>query len=152
MISVALHPVGERDRDELVAMAADYFLELDPRFDPDERFEAHFFDHVTRIGPREVRWIVADGDRCGFVVTELRRHAYRPEKVGVVCEFYVAPKRRRRGVGGQAASAAITGLRSAGAARVEIEIAEGHDAVFAFWDRFGAMPLARRYRLAKAAR
>ncbi len=107
---VTLRPIPVADKPALAAMMRPYLEDHARTVDPEGRYgpmgDYPHFDLYWTEPERRPYWIEADGARAGFVLV----NRYSPSGLGcdaAISEFYVEPPHRRRGLGRQAALAAI---------------------------------------------
>lgn len=87
---------------------------------------------------QELLWIVADGDRAGFLL--VRAFEDWPDTTQTVldiAECYVVPESRRRGVGRAAVEALLERERRRGTALVEASVLYRNERAIAFWESLG---------------
>ena len=133
-MAVALQPVAFADRQALRAMMDPYLIahadEVDPERAHGDPTDYPYFDAYWVEPVRRPYWIVADGERAGFVLI----NAYSPSGLGVdhaVSEFCVLPARRRGGLGLAAARAAF----ESAAGQWELQVFRANRSGFAFWPK-----------------
>ncbi len=113
--AVSLLPVRDLDFEALFAMFEAYCAEVEPLDPlgappqaPDERRETL----LDGAAEEEWSWIIADGQRAGFVMVQVYEDDPSPgDRTAEVLECYVVPGSRRRGVG-RAAIEAVLATRS----------------------------------------
>lgn len=131
---VALRPVPFTEKAELRALFDPYLMAHADQVDPKRRhgdpLAQPYFDLYWSEPGRRPLWILADGERAGFVL--LNRHS--PSGRGVdqtIAEFCIVPERRRCGIGRAAAFAALATAPGIWELQVYRSNAEG----MAFWPR-----------------
>ncbi len=67
-MDVTLTAIDDHDKTAFRQMALDHFVEINPTFVPDAAWEGHFVESCLTSESVYARWIVADGQRAGFVV------------------------------------------------------------------------------------
>ena len=141
MTAVELRPVASGERAAFAAMLADYLRELDAYelpWDPAPSADDYARAFDDDPGGQDVEWIVADGERAGFLVSRVVPDWPEEERaVGEVMECYVAPPFRRRGVGRAAVEAWLARQRAEGVAIVEASVLSRNASALAFWERMG---------------
>lgn len=132
--NVRLEPVPVADKAALKAMLDAYLAahaeQVDPQRAGGDPTDYPYFDLYWREPARRPFWIVADGERAGFVMI----NAWSPTGRGTdnaVAEFYVAPEKRRQGIG---LAAAVAALRSA-PGWWELQVYRANPAGMSFWRR-----------------
>lgn len=139
-MKVELRPVRRPEYDAFFALMDPYHRELapyDPLGDPLDpaQYRAAMLDDMEG---RELRWIVADGERAGFaMVRVLPDFPDERSDVAEIIEFYVLPEHRRRGVGRAAVEALLAEHRRRGTALVEAGILRDNAPARAFWASLG---------------
>ena len=141
MTAVELCRVADGERADFVAVLADYLRELDahelPRV-PAPTAEAYASALDDDPGGQDIEWIVADGERAGFLVSRVLADWPDDERtVAEVMECYVAPPFRRRGVGRVAVETWLARQRAAGVDLVEASVLSRNEAALAFWAAMG---------------
>ena len=85
-----------------------------------------------------MQWIVADGQRAGFIVVRtLLDWPDETRHIASIAEFYVLPRFRRAGVGTDAVEALLAEHRRRGTDEVEADILRDNEPARAFWARMG---------------
>ena len=140
-MNVTLAPLAGDERDQFFAMFERYHRELD-RYDPmgpdpntvDDYRRATLAD----MEGRELLWIVGGGEHAGLAeVRTLPDWPDNTRQIASILEFYVAPERRRRGVGRAAVKALLAEHRRRGTALVEAAILRDNEPAKAFWASLG---------------
>ncbi|HUZ14230.1 MAG TPA: GNAT family N-acetyltransferase [Caulobacteraceae bacterium] len=141
-ISVTLVPVPLADKPALKAMLDPYLVEHADVADPERRYgdpaRYPYFDVYWTEPERTPLWILAEGERVGFVLV----NAHSPSGRGTdrtIAEFFVLPAWRRRGAGAAAARAALQSRPG----QWELQVYKTNPAGMAFWPRAIAAAGAR---------
>lgn len=150
--AVSLLAVRDLDFDELFVMFETYCAEVEA-FDPlgapvqssDDRRETL----LEGAAAEEWSWIIADGQRAGFVMVQVYEDDPVPgERSAEILECYVVLGARRRGVGRAAIEAVIADEQARGSSVMEAGILRPNEAALAFWDAMGfvtrSVQVARR--------
>jgi predicted acetyltransferase len=132
--AVALERVPTEERAALRSMLDAYLISHADLVDPGRAYGDPtvyaYFDLYWVEPDRRPYWIVADGERAGFVLV----NAYSPSGLGTtqsIAEFCVTAHHRRRGLGAAAALAAFR--RHPG--QWELQVYRANLAGMAFWPR-----------------
>ena len=136
-MDVTLTAIDEVDKVAFRQMALDHFIEINPAFVPDTDWEGYFVESCLTTESIYARWIVADGQRAGFVVYLLERHRFVPKDFGVIREVFVIPTWRRKGLASKAGQLMIDDLGRFGAIRVFVDIMAGDERARGLWARLG---------------
>ncbi len=141
-LAVSLVPVAESEYDDFFAMLELYDRELQAyeTVQPDHEVEFATYRQaiLDDMEGRELLWIVEDDDRAGFAMT--RTSADWPDgrdQIMSIQEFYVAPRRRRSGVGRAAVGELLAEHRRRGTFLVQASIMRENMAARDFWARLG---------------
>lgn len=131
---VQLEPVSAADKAALRVMLDAYLSAhadlVDPGHAQGDPAGYPYFDLYWTEPERRPYWILADGERAGLVMI----NAWSPTGRGTdnaIAEFYVAPERRRQGIG---LAAAVAALQSA-PGWWELQVYRANPAGMAFWRR-----------------
>jgi ribosomal protein S18 acetylase RimI-like enzyme len=144
---VQLSPVADSEASAFLAMAKDYFKELNPNFVAGADWQASYFSRLKNSSDTHLNWIRCDGERAGFAIYGVEGHRFLPRKNGYVYEFYIQPRFRRSGIGREAAEQVLGALRQLEPARIQLEITSGNSIAAEFWQSFGFDKVAERYVL-----
>jgi ribosomal protein S18 acetylase RimI-like enzyme len=144
---VQLLPVADSEASTFLAMATDYFKELNRDFVADADWQASYFSRLKSSSDTHLHWIHCNGERAGFAIYGIEGHRFLPRKNGYVYEFYVQPRFRRSGIGREAAGKVLGALRQLDPARIQLEITAGNSVAVEFWETFGFGKVAERYVL-----
>jgi predicted acetyltransferase len=131
--AVRLKPVALADKAALWDMMADYLIEHARKVAPedgDDPLDYPYFDPYWTEPERHPYWIVARGERAGFVLV----NAWSPSGLGVqhaIAEFCVTAPWRRGGVGTAAARLAF----AAHPGQWELQVYRANPEGLAFWPR-----------------
>ncbi len=150
--AVSLLPVRDLDFDELFRMFEAYCAEvepLDPLGTPPESSDERRDALLDGASDEEWCWIIADGQRAGFVMVQVYEDDPLPgDRTAEVLECYVAPEARRRGVGRAAIEAVLAEERGRGTTVMEAGILRANEGAIAFWEAMGfatrSVQVARR--------
>lgn len=135
--AVELEPISPPD-EEFVRQLAVYWLELG--IAPNAQWAARYVErtYAEQGGPRFTFWALCDGRRAGFGMVRLDPDWLLAERLaGYICEFYVFPAERRRGVGTALARALIAFLRQRGAVSIDLDVLPDNRGGMAFWRSLG---------------
>jgi ribosomal protein S18 acetylase RimI-like enzyme len=143
-----LVPVEASDRKDFVAISEQYFRELNPQFVPAPDWKAAYFENILGRKNYSLRWIVAAGQRVGFILYGIEEHRFLPRKIGVIYELYIVPEQRRTGIARACAGCVIAELQTLSASKIQLEVAEGNEAAAAFWKSLGFQKASERLVLA----
>lgn len=143
-----LVPVEASEKEDFIAMAEQYFRELNPQFVPAPDWKASYFENILRRQNYSLRWIVAGGQRVGFILYGFEDHRFLPRKIGAIYELYIVPERRRTGIARACAESVIKELQKSSTSKVQLEVAEGNAAAAAFWKSLGFQKASERLVLA----
>ncbi len=134
MTTVRLVPVPLSEKAELRAELDAYLIALADLVDPARALgdptQQPYFDACWSEESRRPLWILAGGERAGFVLI----NRYAPSGLGcdaAIAEFCVRPALRRGGVGRAAARAAFALVPG----RWELAVHKANPAAVAFWRR-----------------
>ena len=146
---VRMEAVTAADRDAFLAMAERLFRGLNPNFVPQPDWKQFYFENILGNGRLNLRWIVVDENRAGFVLFGLEAHRFLPRVNGMIYELYIEPEFRRKGVAQIVARKAIQELQSKSPAKIQLEVMEGNRAATALWESLGFRKVSERYVLAE---
>src|SRR5450631_2129212 len=146
-LSVILEPVLAAERNRFMAMAEQHFRGLNPGFTPQEDWERYYLDNILGNPRFFLRWIMAEGERAGFILFGLEDHRFLPRKMGAIYELYVVPEFRRKGVARSCAHLAISELQAHAPSKVELEVMEGNRGAAALWKSLGFEKVSERFVL-----
>ena len=139
--NVELRAIEPADRDAFFALLADYLAELDAYelpWDPAPPVEAYRRALEEDPEGQELDWILANGERAGFLVWRIVPDWPEDERdVGEVIECYVMPAFRRRGVGSAAIEDWLRRVRDEGVHLAEASILWLNTPARSFWERMG---------------
>ena len=143
---VRLRAVAPGEREAFLAMFAEYLRELDARAapaDPAPPLEAYRAAFGGDPGGQRLEWLLDGGERAGFLVTRVVPDwPDGSREIGEVIECYVAPARRRRGLGRAAVERWLARMRARGVAAAEASVLSGNAPARRFWERLGFEPRA----------
>ncbi|HEX3916781.1 MAG TPA: GNAT family N-acetyltransferase [Caulobacteraceae bacterium] len=132
--AVRLEPVSLADKPALWDMMSPYLIEhadkVDPRREHGDPLQSDYFDAYWTEPERRPYWIVAAGERAGFVLV----NAWSPSGRGTqhsIGEFCVTPAARRRGLGREAARLALASAPGLW----ELQVYRANPEGMAFWPR-----------------
>ena len=140
-------PVGKKEREDFLQMAEQHFRSLNPSFIPQADWVNSYFETIQNNSNYFLRWIVADGQRSGFILFGLEKHRFLPRTAGHVYELYVCPAQRRRGIALQCARQVIGELQKMGPSKIELEVMEGNEGAKALWHSLGFQKVSERFVL-----
>jgi predicted acetyltransferase len=131
---VRLELAPERDKPVLWDLLVAYLTEHTRRVEPERTdYDASaypYFDSYWDGGEARPYWILADGERAGFVLV----NSYSPSGLGTdrsIAEFSILPTARRGGIGRAAAVAALR----AQPGQWELQVYRGNPDGMPFWPR-----------------
>jgi GNAT superfamily N-acetyltransferase len=149
MSEIELRPIDPAERDELLAMARRYWLELMPHWhgNRDPAFQAIYFADRFRLDSPQMlhRWAVADETPIGFARVDL--HEDVEGAWAQVGDFYVEPDHRRQGRGRAFSAAVVDELRRRGCKRIDLNVREDNPRALAFWRSVGFDLASYRMRM-----
>jgi predicted acetyltransferase len=132
--AVRLEPVSLADKPALWDMMAPYLIEhadkVDPAREHGDPLQYDYFDVYWTEPERHPYWIVAAGERAGFVLV----NAWSPSGRGTqhsIGEFCVTPAARRGGLGGAAVRLALASAPGLW----ELQVYRANPEGMAFWPR-----------------
>ena len=138
---IELRAVEASERDAFFALLGDYLAELDAYelpWDPAPPVAAYRRALDDDPGGQRLDWILAGGERAGFLVSRVVPDWPEEERdVAEVMECYVVPARRRRGVGQAAVEVWLAEQRDRGVQLVEASVLALNAPARAFWERLG---------------
>ena len=141
-----LRAVADGEREAFLAMFGAYLRELDDRAapaDPAPPIGAYRAAFADDPGGQRIEWLIEGGERVGFLVTRVVPDwPDAGREIGEVIECYVAPARRRRGLGRAAVERWLARMRARGVAAVEASALWGNAPARRFWERLGFEPRA----------
>jgi ribosomal protein S18 acetylase RimI-like enzyme len=140
-------PVEPEECEDFMGMAQQHFRELNPMFTPAQDWKASYFENIKNNPRYSLRWIVADGQRVGFILFGTEEHRFLPRQTGAIYEVYVVPDRRREGIARACAKQIIKELWSEGPSKIQLEVVEGNTAAAAFWRSLGFEKATERFVL-----
>ena len=140
-------PITQSERDQFLAMAVEYFSELNKSFIPHRDWEQNYFETIQAGTNVFLRWIVSDGKRAGFILFGIEKHRFLPRKSGRVYELYVTPPFRCQGIARECAAQAIKELWEFGPSKIELEVVDGNKEALALWQSMGFRKASERFVL-----
>jgi UDP-2,4-diacetamido-2,4,6-trideoxy-beta-L-altropyranose hydrolase len=146
-LSMAL--VKTKDQDPFLRMAEQHFRELNREFTPDQDWQDHYFDNIQKDSKYSLQWIIADGQRAGFILFGSEKHRFLPRQSGVILELYVVPEQRRRGIARVIAEQAICEMQESSPSKIQLEVVEGNAAAVKLWKSMGFRKVTERFVLAE---
>jgi|HubBroStandDraft_6_1064221.scaffolds.fasta_scaffold00585_14 UDP-2,4-diacetamido-2,4,6-trideoxy-beta-L-altropyranose hydrolase len=135
------------EREQFLEMAHQHFRELNPAFMPAHDWENSYFDRIKGNPKYELRWIVSDGQRVGFILFGMEEHRFLPRQTGVIYEVFVVPERRREGIARACAKKIIDELWKASPSKIQLEVVEGNAAAAELWISLGFQKVTERFVL-----
>lgn len=145
--TVVLEPIANRERNEFLQMALDYFSELNPAFHPSQEWHTSYFESIQAKSNYSLCWIMHGKEKAGFVLFGIEDHRFLPRTAGVICELYVLPELRRKGVARKCAESALQQLAKSSAGKIQLEVVEGNSAAVSFWKSLGFRKRAESFVL-----
>ena len=145
--AVAMVSVCSTERSEFLEMARAHFRELNPSFVPQDDWERCYFETIMANPDMFARWIVVESKRIGFILFGLEGHRFLPRRTGAIYEVYLAPGRRRHGIGRQVALQAIEEMRLHSPSKIQLEVTEGNEPASGFWRSLGFERVTERFVL-----
>lgn len=142
-------PVREDERGEFLQMAERHFRDLNQEFVPQPDWTESYFEGIRANPNNSLRWIVADGQRAGFILFGIEKHRFLPRTTGNIFEVHVSPSYRRQGLAAQCAQLAIAELEKLGPSKIQLEVMEGNEGARALWLSMGFRKVSERYILAQ---
>jgi ribosomal protein S18 acetylase RimI-like enzyme len=94
-------------------------------------------EKFLEMSPENIRIEVATADESepvGYCISTFERH------VGEIESLYLEPEIRKNGIGGRLVENAIAWLKANGCEKIQVSVAEGHESVFRFYEKFGFYP------------
>jgi len=128
-------------------MALGHFRELNPAFTPAADWEQYYYENIQNNPNCSLCWIVAEGDRAGFVLFGVEPHRFLPRRTGAIYELYVLPEHRRRGIAADCAKRVIQELWKASPSKIQLEVVEGNTAAANLWKKLGFTKASERFTL-----
>jgi UDP-2,4-diacetamido-2,4,6-trideoxy-beta-L-altropyranose hydrolase len=141
--------VKTKDKDPFLKMAEQHFRELNRDFTPDQDWQDYYFDNIQKDSKYSLQWIIADGQRAGFILFGSEKHRFLPRKTGVILELYVIPEQRRRGIARVIAEQAICEMQKSSPSKIQLEVVEGNAAAVKLWKSMGFRKVTERFVLAE---
>ena len=137
------------DRENFMVVAEKHFRELNPLFQPDRDWRDSYFEKIRSNQSCSLCWIVAGGERAGFVLYGIEDHRFLPRKTGSIYELYVVPQWRRKGMARACAELVISELWKSSPSKIQLEVAEGNSAAAGLWRSLGFRKASERLVLAR---
>jgi ribosomal protein S18 acetylase RimI-like enzyme len=150
--TLSIVPVEPDERGDFLEMAQQHFREVNPMFTPAQDWKNSYFENIKRNPKCCLRWIVADGQRAGFVLFGVEEHRFLPRLTGAIYEVYVIPERRRQGIARACAKQVIDELGKASPSKIQLEVVEGNDAAAELWRSLGFKKVTERFVLTEKDR
>jgi len=148
--AVEMLPVSAAERGEFLQMAEQHFRDLNLDFVPKADWTESYFEGIQSNPDYFLRWIMADGQRAGFILFGFEKHRFLPRTTGNIFEVYVRPSHRRRGLARRCAQMAIDELEKRGPSKIQLEVVQGNPGATALWLSMGFRKVSERYILARA--
>jgi UDP-2,4-diacetamido-2,4,6-trideoxy-beta-L-altropyranose hydrolase len=145
--ALSIVPVEPDERGDFLEMAQQHFREVNPMFTPAQDWKNSYFENIKRNPKCCLRWIVAGGQRAGFVLFGVEEHRFLPRLTGAIYEVYVIPERRRQGIARACAKQVINELGKASPSKIQLEVVEGNDAAAELWRSLGFKKVTERFVL-----
>jgi ribosomal protein S18 acetylase RimI-like enzyme len=143
-------PVSAAERGQFLRMAEQHFRDLNSDFVPHADWTMSYFEGIQANPNYSLRWIMAEGQRAGFILYGIERHRFLPRSTGGIFELYVSPPHRRRGLARRCAQLAIAELEKLGPSKIQLEVVEGNEGARALWLSMGFHKVSERYILTPA--
>jgi len=143
-----LVPVSLEDKNAFLAMATQHFQELDPDFVPHADWTSSYLEGICANPDYRLLWILADGERAGFILFGIEKHRFLPRLTGNIFELYVSPAFRRRGLAARCAARAIAEMEERSPSKIQLEVVEGNEGAKALWSSLGFRKVTDRFVLA----
>jgi GNAT superfamily N-acetyltransferase len=140
-----IHPIQPTEMPALRRLLEAYIREWDPEEDPDDywhedywaAFRAGLANHtliILLVWPQEP----GDGMPIGFAIGRVEHAWYKPSSLtGIVEEFYIEPRYRRKGLGRALAARTSSQLREMGAAAIAAYVLRRNVQALKFWQNIG---------------
>jgi UDP-2,4-diacetamido-2,4,6-trideoxy-beta-L-altropyranose hydrolase len=152
MNRLSMIPVEPDERDVFLQMAQQHFRELNPRFTPAQDWKTSYFENIKNNPKYSLRWIVADGQRVGFILFGVEEHRFLPRQTGTIYEVYVVPEERRKGIARACARQVIEELWKSSPSKIQLEVVEGNAAAAELWRSLGFQKITERFVLREQTR
>lgn len=146
-LKLRMTPVSLPDRNDFLGMAEAHFRELNPRFEPANDWQGHYFNGILANRNMFLRWIELDSKRVGFILFGIENHRFLPRQTGCIFELYVGPSFRRNSIARECAAAAIRELQSHSVSKVELQIMNGNIAAERLWRSLSFEKFSERWIL-----
>jgi len=147
---IALNRISEKR--EFMEMALNHFRELNPAFKLASDWQNCYFESIQSNPNYSLCWIVADGERAGFVLYGIEPHRFLPRRTGAIYELYVSPEHRRKGIARSCAEIVIAELWKSSPSKIQLEVVEGNEAAQGLWNSLGFGKVSERFTLCAAPR
>jgi ribosomal protein S18 acetylase RimI-like enzyme len=121
-------------------------------FTPAQDWKTSYFENITNNPTYSLRWIVADGQRVGFILFGLEEHRFLPRQTGTIYEVYVVPEKRRKGIARACARQVIEELWKSSPSKIQLEVVEGNAAAAELWRSLGFQKITERFVLTEQTR
>jgi UDP-2,4-diacetamido-2,4,6-trideoxy-beta-L-altropyranose hydrolase len=152
MNRLSMIPVEPDERDVFLQMAQQHFRELNPMFTPAQDWKTSYFENIKNNPTYSLRWIVADGQRVGFILFGVEKHRFLPRQTGTIYEVYVVPEKRRKGIARACARQVIEELWKSSPSKIQLEVVEGNAAAAELWRSLGFQKITERFVLTEQTR
>jgi UDP-2,4-diacetamido-2,4,6-trideoxy-beta-L-altropyranose hydrolase len=149
---VTMAPIMPGEREEFLRMAEQHFHELNPLFVPHQDWKANYFEKIQSGPEFFLRWVLARGQRVGFILFGLENHRFLPRKTGAIYELYVIPAQRRKGIARTCARQAIQELRTFAPSKIQLDVMVGNFGAAELWQSLGFRKVTERFVLADGSR
>jgi len=144
---LSMIPVEPDEREDFLKMAQQHFHELNPIFTPAQDWKTSYFETIKNNPRYSLRWIVADGQRVGFILFGVEEHRFLPRQTGAIYEVYVIPEGRRKGIARACAKQIIDELWKSSPSKIQLEVVEGNTAAAGLWRSLGFRKATERFVL-----
>lgn len=146
---VVLKRVRPNEKRDFMQMACRYYRELNPRFKPVPDWRKGFFRNIRSDKSMHLDWLLAEGQRAGFVLWGVERHRFRSRiKIGKIHEFFVLSPFRGRGIATGCFFKLLGFFKRRRIVRIEIEICPGNRKAARFWKGLKFRKSAERFQRA----
>jgi UDP-2,4-diacetamido-2,4,6-trideoxy-beta-L-altropyranose hydrolase len=152
MNRLSMIPVESDERDVFLRMAQQHFRELNSMFTPAQDWKTSYFENIKNNPKYSLRWIVADGQRVGFILFGVEKHRFLPRQTGTIYEVYVVPEQRRKGIARACARQVIDELWKSSPSKIQLEVVEGNAAAAELWRSLGFQKITERFVLTEQTR
>jgi GNAT superfamily N-acetyltransferase len=140
-----IHPIQPAEMPELRRLLEAYIREWDPEEDPDQYWHKDYWAAfraglanrtlaILLVWPQEP----GEGLPIGFAIVRAEHPWYKPSNlIGIVEEFYIEPRYRRKGLGRALAARASSQLGEMGAEVIAAYVLRRNVQALKFWQKIG---------------